>query len=127
LIPVFKNVHYARRLSANDNKISRGLLWLYVRVLGTLINQVVVWFIPMLMDIENTVYNAVPAPLAKLFAASLALLSINGLIVLVGNKSLRLALISFYKKIKICANLREEKVSIPRTQPEDSSDTIGLV
>jgi len=104
---VFKNVHMIKRKCSNPAQfekpkfLTKGVVWLYLRYVGVLCNQFILRVSLLLVDIANQDRPDMLRQSLNFFAFAIAFLSINGLVVFLGNKSLRKIVIHGGRKFRV--------------------------
>eukprot|EP00026_Physarum_polycephalum_P012809 Phypoly_transcript_13143.p1 GENE.Phypoly_transcript_13143~~Phypoly_transcript_13143.p1 ORF type:complete len:311 (+),score=15.54 Phypoly_transcript_13143:150-1082(+) len=94
---VVQTVTNAVQKDSYNKASSRTFLWLFVRCIGAMANQMIVWLPTTIKEIFAMEQNY-PKSLVLICAATPIFLSLNGIIVLAGNKPLRIFLSSFFSK-----------------------------
>jgi len=105
IIPVFiYTAQVKRRISMHTptaTTFSRAQVWLYLRFVGILMNQLIMWGSVITWDVKNIL--GIPVPLEHLYMIGISplFLSLNGFIVLFGNRSLKEYTVQQIDKINV--------------------------
>jgi len=131
IVPVFKNAYDVHSIFTHSTPVGKsknltqGMVWLYLRYFGTLFNQLFFWLAVIVFDAASASGYGLPRSLVKFLAFSASFLSLNGLIVMLGNKSLRNLMCRSAKKMTRYVTVRKEDSSRSNSTTELETGTVG--